>query len=108
MSAVLERSEQDESFASLGRLDSYGRDCQLRFVLEPIGPSLRRKTKGIDADKIFLRKQASPEFEAMKEPSERNPAICGQPRSERHDRPFRARRQAPDMDMKLILAARLS
>jgi hypothetical protein len=108
MSAVLEGSEKDESFASLGRRDSYGRDCQLRFVLDPIGPSLRRKTKGIDADKIFLREQASPEFEAMKEPPERNPAICGQPRSERHDSPFRARIEAPDMDVELILAARLS
>ena len=54
MLAVLKRSEQDESFASLGKLGSYDRDRQLRSVDGGIGPSFRRKTKGIHANEMVL------------------------------------------------------
>ena len=78
MSTVLERSEQDESFASVRKLDSYHRDRQLQSVDGGIGPSFRRKTKGIHANEIVLNEYASPEFEAVKRPPERNPPIRGQ------------------------------
>ncbi len=96
-------SEQDETFATVRKLNSRDRDRQLRSVLEPIGPSLRGKTKGIDANEILLNEQTPPEFETLKGSPKRSPTIDGQRRSEGSNRSFRTGGQAANMDVKLIL-----
>jgi hypothetical protein len=103
----MERGEQDESFAALGKLDSRDRDRQLRPIEGRIRPGFRGKTKRIEANEIVPNEQTPPEFEAAKRSPKRSPTIHRQCRNEGLNRASRTWGQAANMDVKLILAARL-
>ena len=98
--------EHNESVAPVSKLDPRDDDRQLRSALGLIGNPLVGETNWIYPGQSFLSDSTPPKLEAMDAPSDVDPFILGQLRSDglKHRSGFP--REAANMNVKLVLSPR--